>query len=124
MKWFRRKEAPVNEDTTDDEVDVPRMWPDNEANEARKLYDILHNTIQRLCTLSNEQAGLSANGVSSVIAGYTVLVDERSYMDGNYVGGDVFVLSPPEQPSYITDAYLTRIVERRIGVDFSEDDDD
>lgn len=111
------------EPSTDDQVDVPRMWPDNEAGEARKLYDILHNTIQRLCTLSNEQTGLSANGVSSVIAGYTVLVDERSYLAGDYVGGDVFVLTPPEQPAYISDAYLTRIVQRKMGVDMDFEDD-
>lgn len=126
MKWFRGKGEPVNEPASEDEDDLPRLWPDNEADEARKLYATLHNTVQRLCTLSNEQTGLTANGISSIIAGYTVIVDERSYMGGDYVGGDVSILAPLEQPDYITDAHIRRIVTRKMEAiaDYEEEDDE
>ena len=54
---------------------------------------------------------------AGVVAGWVMIVDERFYVDGEYVGAVPSGVAKPEQPRYISQAIVQGFCERT-GIEF------
>lgn len=73
----------------------------------KELHKVLDETIQTICTIINSQR--NENGV---VCGWTILVDERYFSDGEMVNSEISLLAPFDQPNYITECYVREMFRK------------
>lgn len=78
----------------------------------------LDEAVRYACAAMHSASGAEGAGV---VAGWVMIVDERFYVDGEYVGACPSGVAKPEQPRYISQAIVQGFCERT-GVEFYEPD--
>lgn len=87
-----------------------------QKSDVEDAFEKLDQAVRYACATLDAN-GATAEGVTSVAANWVMIVDERYFKAGKYLGGNVVGLPKPEQPGYISQS-IVRDFCVRTGIEF------